>query len=115
MGDDARGQRGGARHGRAERDGISRRPAARAATIAIVVALLAGSLAAAAMPAWAGTLTFTPDADSKVQQANPATNYGASTTLKVDGSMAVGMHAYWTESSGVIFPLWSPPFPTPAW
>jgi hypothetical protein len=47
-----------------------------------------------APPASAGTLTFTPDADAKVQQANPTTNYGTSTTLKVDGGTDPVIESY---------------------
>jgi acid phosphatase type 7 len=56
------------------------------ATAVIALALAAPMLAfLGTSPAVAASLAFNPDADAKVQAANPTTNYGTSPTLKVDG------------------------------
>jgi acid phosphatase type 7 len=82
-------------------------PAARSALVGITLAsLIAPSLAFLAAPAAAATLTFTPDADSKVQQANPTTNYGGSTSLKVDGGADPVIESYLKFTvSGVTTPV----------
>jgi parallel beta-helix repeat protein len=53
------------------------------------IVIAAGLLALGAGPAAAATLTFTPQADSYVDAANPTTNYGNNSTLRVDGSPVV--------------------------
>jgi acid phosphatase type 7 len=67
----------------------------RAATALTALALAAPMLAFLGGPeASAATLAFNPDADAKVQQANPTTNYGTSPTLKVDGGTDPVIESY---------------------
>jgi Fibronectin type III domain/Calcineurin-like phosphoesterase len=40
------------------------------------------------------TLTFGPEADARVEEANPSTNFGSSTTLFVEGGSALDRHSY---------------------
>jgi hypothetical protein len=40
------------------------------------------------------TLTFSADADARVQEANPTTNYGTSSTLRVDGGTDPDVNSY---------------------
>jgi hypothetical protein len=49
----------------------------------------ASTPATATTPAGAGSLTFTPTADSYVDPSKPTTNYGISSTIRVDGSPVV--------------------------
>jgi len=45
-------------------------------------------------PASSTTLTFLASADARVQEANPTTNYGASTTLRADGGVDPDVDSY---------------------
>ena len=40
------------------------------------------------------TLTFGPEADARVEEANPDTNFGSSSTLFVEGGSALDRHSY---------------------
>jgi chitodextrinase len=50
--------------------------------------------ASATTPGTGQTQTFTPVADARVEQANAATNYGTSTTLRTVGGSAVESHLH---------------------
>jgi acid phosphatase type 7 len=64
-------------------------------TAAITMALAAPMLGVLGdPPASAAALVFNPDADAKVQHANPATNYGTSPALKVDGRIDPVVESY---------------------
>ncbi|HLF41226.1 MAG TPA: DNRLRE domain-containing protein, partial [Acidimicrobiia bacterium] len=68
------------------------RPRAGAIGAALVAAVLATSLRPASLsPAGAATVskTYNADADARVEQSNPSTNYGTSGTLTVDGNPVV--------------------------
>jgi chitodextrinase len=48
-------------------------------------------------------VTFAPDADARVQEANPSTNYGTSTKLRADGGSDPDVESYLTFTvSGVL-------------
>ncbi len=71
-----------------------KRPIFRAGTIVVLLAFLTTPLLLirASASTTSSSMTFTPGADAYVSSAYPSTNYGTSTTLKVDGSPDV--HSY---------------------
>jgi len=92
------------------------RPRAGAIGAALVAAVLATSLRPASLsPAGAATVskTYNADADARVEQSNPSTNYGTSGTLTVDGNPVVESYVRFGVSglSGTVtkatLPEWS--------
>src|SRR5512146_600526 len=69
----------------------SRHLLVRAGAVTALLAFLISPFSHVAAPAQA-TITFTPSADAYVSSAYPGTNYGTTTTLRVDGSPDV--HSY---------------------
>ena len=77
-------RREGCRQGRAM-------PSARRRALGAALVALCGLLSA---PAAAGAATFAPSADARVEQAHPTSNYGTSTTLRVDGGTDPAVETY---------------------
>src|SRR5690242_9783926 len=65
-------------------------------TFVVSTGVHAGPDPARALHATAATTTqtFITDADAGVQQSNPSTNYGTTTTLRVDGASDPGIASY---------------------
>src|SRR4029079_4695690 len=49
---------------------------------------------ATATPINSGSVTFNPDADSRVEEANSGTNFGTSTTLRTDADTGANVESY---------------------